>query len=385
VTLKDPRPRDLALAVVNAVRPVPKHVWSGRSWNDPTANPEILSPSVVLGPFKLSSVSADQVTFVPVDTYYVGAPQLPQVQLLAAQDPLSAYELLKNGSANWVHGLPASVYREAQANPAMQVVERTAANAAYRTLEFNLSRPFLADKRVRQALAVAVSRADLIKAAEQGLAEPQYSFVQPANQRWVNNVVDRYEVDLGRARKLLVDAGYRVTGNQLVGRDGQQIKLQVVYPVTSSARAAIARYLQQQYAQLGIFVDAVGLDFNTYTDAVETRREFDIALAAYGGGSLDPDLGPKAQLITNGQQNVTGYSNPQVDELFREAVAELDQPRRKQLYDQIQMLVNTDVPSHYLYALKSVDAFSSHVHGVTAHRSDRLDANDAILNWSVDQ
>jgi peptide/nickel transport system substrate-binding protein len=336
----------------------------------------------VLGPFKLS---ADQATLVPVDTYYGGAPQVPQVQLVAAQDPLSAYDALKNGSANWVHGLTASAYREAKANPALQIVEWTAANAAYRTLEFNLSRPFMADKRVRQALALAVNRADLIKTAEQGLAEPQYSFIQPTNQRWVNTAVNKYDVDLAYARQLLAEAGYRVTGNQLVGKDGQQVKLQVAYPITSSARAAIARYLQQQYAQLGIFVDAVGDEFDVYTDRIQSRRDFDIALAAYGGGSLDPDLGPKAQLITNGQQNVTGYSNPQVDELFRQAAVELDQTRRKQLYDQIQQLVNADVPSHYLYALKSVDAFSSKVHGVTAHKADRLDANEAILSWSVDQ
>jgi len=384
VTLKDPRPRDLALAVVNAVRPVPQHVWSGHPWNDPTANPEILSPTVVLGPFKPSTLAADQLTFVPVDTYYVGVPHVPQVVIVAGQDPLSAYDAFRNGTANWVHGLPASAYREAKANPATQVVEWTAANAAYRTLEFNVSRPFLADKRIRQALAAAVDRTDMINTVEQGLAEAQYSFIQPTNHRWVNTTVDKYDFNLGRARQLLADAGYRLTGNQLVGRDGQQVRLQVVYPITSSARAAIARYLQEHYAQLGILVDAVGLDFTTYTDAVQSRRDFDIALAAYGGGSLDPDLGPKAQLITNGQQNVTGYSSPQVDELFRQAAAELDQTRRKQLYDQIQLLVNADVPSHYLYALKSVDAFSSKVHGVTAHKANRLDANDAILSWSVD-
>jgi ABC-type transport system substrate-binding protein len=106
-------------------------------------------------------------------------------------------------------------------------------------------------------------------------------------------------------------------------------------------------------------------------------------LAAYGGGSLDPDLGPKAQLITNGQQNVTGYSNPQVDELFKQAAGELDPIKRKQLYDQIQSLVNADLPSHYLYALNSIDAFSRKVQGVTARRGDRLDYNDALLTWSV--
>jgi hypothetical protein len=49
------------------------------------------------------------------------------------------------------------------------------------------------------------------------------------------------------------------------------------------------------------------------------------------------------------------------------------------------MLVNADVPSHYLYALKGIDAFSRKVTGVSTHKGDRLDYNDALLSWSVGQ
>ena len=66
-------------------------------------------------------------------------------------------------------------------------------------------------------------------------------------------------------------------------------------------------------------------------------------------------------------------------------MGELDPARRKQLYDQIQTLVNSDIPSHYLYAVKAVDAFSARVQGVVPHKGDRLDYNDALLSWSVTQ
>ena len=386
VALKDARPREVALGIVNIISPVPKKVWSGRAWNDAASNPEILHPSVVLGPFRIQDfLIAEHATFVPLDRYYLGRANVPLVEILANQQPTVAYESLKSGRANWVHALPPAQYQEAKANPELSVKEWTAANAPYRSLEFNLARPFLSDKRVRQALAYAINRADLLDVAEQGLGTPQYSFVQPTNQRWVNNGVDRYDFDLARAGQLLREAGYRLQNDQLLGKDGQQVRLQVVYPTSSGPRTRIAAYLQQQYRQLGIAVDAKGLDFNAYTDQVQGRHDFDISLAAYGGGSIDPDLGVKAQLITNGQQNVTGYSNPRVDDLFKQAAVELDSARRKQLYDQIQALVNADLPSHYLYALNSVDAFSNKVHGVTTHRGNRLDYNNALLAWSVDQ
>jgi peptide/nickel transport system substrate-binding protein len=305
------------------------------------------------------------------------------VEILASQQPEQAVESLKSGRANWVHTLPPDEYQAARATPDLSVKEWIAANAAYRSLEFNLTRPFLSDKRVRQALAYAVSRSDLLNVAEHGLGVPQYSFIQPTNERWVNGAVQRYDFDLAHARQLLQDAGYRLQNEQLIGKDGQPVELQVVYPTSSVSRGKIAAYLRERYRQLGISADIVGLDFNAYTDQVQSRRDFDISLAAYGGGSIDPELGVKAQLITNGQQNVTGYSNPQVDELFKQAAGELDATKRKQLYDQLQVLVNADLPSHYLYALKSVDVFSAKVQGVTPTRGDRLDYNSALLSWSV--
>ncbi|HYW89916.1 MAG TPA: ABC transporter substrate-binding protein [Chloroflexota bacterium] len=386
VTLREAKPHDVALGVANVIGPVPKKIWEGKSWTDTASNPEILTPSVVLGPFKVQEFKiAERGVFVPVDTYPGGKPRVPRVEILANQQPTVAYESLKNGRANWMHPLPAPQYADAKATPDLDVKEWTAANAPYRTLEFNLTRSFLSDKRVREALATAVNRTDLLDLAEQGLAAPQYSFIPPTNQKWVNNTVEHYDFNLDRSRQLLAEAGYQLSRGQLIGKDSQPIKLQVLYPTSSAARAKIAAYLQQQYKELGIEVEVKGLDFNAYTDQVQNRREFDVSLATYGGGSLDPDLGPKAQLIQNGQQNVTGYANARVDELFRQGSVELDDAKRKQLYDQLQAQVAKDLPSHYLYALDSIDVFSRSVQGVVPRRGDRLDYNDALLSWSVAQ
>jgi peptide/nickel transport system substrate-binding protein len=384
VALKEAKPRDLALGVASVIGPVPKHVWDGKAWNDTSSNPEILNPSVVLGPFKVQDFKiAERGVYTPVETYYVGRPRAPRVEILASQQPTVAYESLKAGRANWVHSLPPAQYQDAKSNPDLALVEWTAANAGYRALEFNTTRPFLSDKRVREALAVGVSRADILDIAEQGLAVPQYSFIQPTNENWVNTNVEKYDLNMDLAKQLLQEAGYSLRNGQLMGKDGQPIRVQVLYPTSSGPRAKIAAYLQQQYKLLGIDVEVKGLDFNAYTDQVSSRKDFDISLATWGGGQLDPDLGPKAQLVSTGQQNVTGYNNPQVDELFKQAAGELDSAKRKQMYDQIQQLVNADLPSHYLYALKAVDAFSKKVQGVVPHKGDRLDYNDALLSWSV--
>src|SRR5262249_14808870 len=150
----------------------------------------------------------------------------------------------------------------------------------------------------------------------------------------------------------------------LVGSDGQPIKLTVYYPTSSAPRAKIATYMQQQYKELGIALDVRGLDFNAYTDQVQKNKDFDIALGGWGGGSIDPDESAKSLFITGGQQNFTGYSNPQVDQLYQQGSNELDETRRKQIYDQVQAQVVQDMPVYFIYSLESFSPASKKVQGI---------------------
>src|SRR5262249_28612960 len=150
VTLRDTKPRDVALGIANVFGPGPKKIWEGKSWTDAASNPEILNPSLVLGPFRVQDFKiAERGVFTPIDTYFGGRPQLPRVEILASQQPAVAYESLKSGRANWMHPLPAAQYQDARSNPDLDIKEWTAANAGYRTIEFNLAPPLLSDKRVR--------------------------------------------------------------------------------------------------------------------------------------------------------------------------------------------------------------------------------------------
>jgi peptide/nickel transport system substrate-binding protein len=386
VVLNETKPRDVALGIVNTIVPVPKKVWEGKPWNDPTANPEILNPSVVLGPYKVQEFRvAERAVFTAINTYYKGSPRIPRIEFAPGQQPTVAYETLKAGRAQWAPNIPPAQYEEAKANPELTMYEWTAANASYRVVEFNTKRPFLSDKRVREALARAISRDDVLQVAELGLATPQYSFITPTNTKWVNNNVEKYDFDVNKAKQLLQDAGYQNQGGRLVGRDGQPVSLEILYPTSSAPRGKIATYMQQQYRDLGIEVEVRGLDFNAYTDQVGKQKNFDISLGTYGGGSLDPDQGPKPQVITTGQQNVTGYSNPQVDDLFRQAANELDDVKRKQMYDQAQQIVTADIPAFYVYALESFSPASKKLQGITPTKGNRLDYNDQFMRWSVAQ
>lgn len=386
VTLRQPKPGDVGLGIANVITPVPKKVWQGKPWNDPTANPEILNPSVVLGPYKIQEFKiAERAVLTAIDTYFWGKPKIPRIELVPAGQPTVTFEMLRSGRANWVPSLPPALFKEAKTDPSLTTFNWTAANSGYRLLQFNLKRPIFQDRAFREALARVLNRADMIDLAEDGLGDAQYSFIGPANTKWVNPNVEKYDFDMARAKELLEQAGYRTQGGKLLGKDGQPVRIQVVYPTTSQPRAKAATYMQQQYKELGIELEVKGLDFNAYTDQVSKRQDFDIAFGSYGGGDLDPDLASKAQLITDGQQNRQGYSNPRVDELFRQGQNEMDAAKRKQIYDELQRLVADDLPSFYLYTFQSPSAASAKVQGMQPTKGDRLYYNDATMAWTVAQ
>ena len=385
VQLKETLARDVGIGVASAVSPVPRHVWQGKSWSDPVANPEITRPTVTSGPYVLREWNAaESATFERNPNWFRGQPNFVRIVVRPGQQPTVAYELLRSNQAQWARQIPASQYTEAKQNPNLNLYEWTAANGLYRSLEFNLQRDFFKDKRVREALSRAVSREDVIQVAENNLGQPQFTFLNPANAKWYSPSVERYDFDLNRSKQLLQEAGYRREGDRLLGSDGQQVRLQALYPVTSGARGKIATYLQQQYRQLGIEVEVRGLDFQAYVEEVN-KRNYDLSLASWGGGSVDPDLSSKAQLLSNGTQNRTGFNSERADELIRRGAVELDDARRKALYDELQQLVNQELPAFYLYSTTSFSPMSKRVQGVQPNKLDNLDANDAITRWSLSQ
>jgi peptide/nickel transport system substrate-binding protein len=385
VVLKDTLAKDVAIGAANSIGPVPKHVWQGKSWTDPVANPEIIKPTVVSGPYVLKDWNtAEGATFERNPNWFRGTSNFEKVVIKPSQQPTVAYELLKSNQAQWAPNIPPSQYTEAKQNPNLTMYEWTAANSAFRLLDFNLARDPFKDKKVREALSRALNRQDMIQVAELGLGQPQYSFINPANTKWNNPDVEKYDFDMAKSKQLLEEAGFKLQGSTLMSPAGQPVKVQVVFPTSSSPRGKIAAYLQQQYKQLGIEVEVKGLDANAFFDQTK-RKDFDLALGTWGGGSIDPDLSAKGIYISKGQQNYTGLASQQVDDLFTKGSTELDDAKRKQIYNELQKLIADELPSFFLYSLTSFSPMSKKVVGVQPTKFESLNVNDALSHWAFAQ
>lgn len=383
VTLKEQLASYLALILANTIYPIPQHVWQGKSWNDPQANPEILKPTVVSGPYMPKDISAERQVYTRNPGYWAKPGNLEEIHFVGAS-PQTALELLRTRQVEWTESYPPAQYEESTRIPHANVLKWTPVTALYRLMQFNLQRPYMQDLKFRQALAHAINREDLVQ-FEDNLGDPQAG-IYPNSNPFASDNVQKYEYSLQRARDLLTEAGYRQEGGTLRGPDGQPVKLSMLWPTTSQPRGKIATYAQQQWRQLGIETEVTGLEFNAFVDRYQRQKDFDIVIGTFGGGAGDPDSA-KSQLSTGGTQNATGYSNPRVDELFAQGAREQDNARRKQIYDEIQQIISQDLPHLYLLTLQQFTAIDKRVQGVAVTKGDDLieNGNGQILEWTIQQ
>jgi peptide/nickel transport system substrate-binding protein len=384
--LKAQLPTNLALSYCGANSPVKKSLWSQYPFYDSQKNPEILKPTVVSGPYKLKSYNLDEKIVLEANTnYYKGEGNYATITFLPAAQPTNAYESVKAGQNNYADDISPSQYNEAKGNTNINFFEWASANGTYRYIEFNLGRAPFNDIAMRKAIAHAIDRQALLKAADNGLGALSNSFIQAADKTFYNPNVTNYNFDLNKAKQILKDAGYVQEGDTLKDKTGKAVEFTVVFPTSSNPRKLQATYLQQQMKQLGIKVNVDGQEFNAYVAKVNAQ-DYDVSLGASGGGiPPDPD-GTKAYFITKekgGTQNRKGYSNAKIDELFTKAGTEPQLAKRAEYYKEIQQILSDDLPVVFLYTLIDYSVTTKDVNGAKNNALDRMYYDEQISTWSV--
>jgi peptide/nickel transport system substrate-binding protein len=358
-------PLAIGLENADAIRPLPRHVWERLDWNDPNRNPEIMAPSVASGPFKLLEWQRDShAIFVANDLYYKGRPHLDQIIVQIVPNRQMAFERLRAGEVDLAEIEPEH-YEQVRRLEHLAIYEWWPAAASWSYLGFNLRRPHLQDVRVRRALAHAIDRQLIIDRIQYGLAQPIYSTFTPVC--WCYNPdVPKYEYDPARARELLAQAGWRPGPDGVVARDGQRLRLRILYgPNTSKVRERIATLAHEEFRKVGVEVELQGLEWAAFLQAIKSPP-FDWDLIVLGwSSSVDPHWmyqvwSEKAIPALN----AVGYVNKRVEELFDQGAREFDLERRRAVYREIQQILSEDAPYIFLTMNKAFSPINKRVGGI---------------------
>lgn len=204
----------------------------------------------------------------------------------------------------------------------------------------------------RQAVASAIDRDAIVRLTYRGRATPLWGHVPPGNKLWVNQALPKPARSLDRARQQLRGAGFSwLPDGTLIDDRRQPVAFTLLTNAGNAERAQIATIIQDDLKQLGMRVGVVTLDLRAMLDRVTTSHDYDACVLGLTGGDGDPNSemnvwlssGP-THLWRPGQRVPATPWEAEIDALMQEQIKTRDVPRRKRLYDRVQLLVAENLP-----------------------------------------
>jgi peptide/nickel transport system substrate-binding protein len=218
-------------------------------------------------------------------------------------------------------------------------------------LTINTSSAPLDNVKVRQGIAYAIDRENMIKTLLQGYSKIAHSILP--EESWAYTTGQKYSYDPSMAKKLLDEAGFKDPDG-----DGPRMRFDkpLVYKLSGSSIAGrqYAGVIQNYLKEVGIPVEIQTPEQNTLFDELR-RGNFQIAYTQWVGGNQDPiffkDLFATSEIPTQTRpaRNRSRYSNKELDALLEEAVNTFDRDKGKELYAKIQDIVSREVPVFTLW------------------------------------
>ena len=352
---------------------LPEHVYGGV---DPLENPANNEP-VGTGPFKLQryTPSAEVRLVANRDYFREGMPKLDKVVMRIIPEPANQVIALESGEVDWLFGVPGPDLERLQDSGKYDFLQ-TAVNPGgancIMTVSFNLERPMFQDVRVRRALSTALDAQqflDRVLFGQGKVATAPISSGIPVGH--ADNLDGMPVFDRAAAETLLDEAGWVRDGGgvrKAEGVEGVKDGTRLAFDFLHfPGFASYGQLLKAQLDAVGADVKLVPLEPPVFVETVFTSRKFDTNIISYCNGA-DPEIGVKRMYVSSNIgpipfSNSSAYDNREVDRLFDEARATVDDDERMALYRTLQEQLVEDLPYFWLVETESTRVFTTKCQG----------------------
>lgn len=207
----------------------------------------------------------------------------------------------------------------------------------------NARKPF-DDKRVRQALMMALDRKTLVDGAWSGFGTPIGSHYTPNDPGFID-LTGIYPYDPEKARALLAEAGYP-DGFSFVMRAPQ---------MAYAARSA--EIMQAMFAEIGVTMTIEPTEFPAkWVQEVFKNADYDMTIVAHAE-PMDVDIYSRDSYYFN-------YRNPALNDLIAKAEQTTDPVARDAIYGDVQKILAEDVPALYLFVMPKLGVWNKRIEGL---------------------
>ena len=233
----------------------------------------------------------------------------------------------------------------------------------------------------RQAVAYAIDRQSIINNIYRGLGALVNSPVIPQSPYYLSpeQGLKVYNSNSEKSKQLLLGAGFKYNNRgQLLDADDNRVRFTLITNAENTIRVAMAAQIMQQLSKIGIQVDLNPINFNILVDKLDNSLNWECLLLGFGGG-VEPHSGsnfwlpdgashlfnqkPQAGRLPLQGREVTDWEE-KIGSLYIQAAQELDEGKRKAIYQETQRITQENLPCIYLVNELSMAAVRDRVQGV---------------------
>jgi peptide/nickel transport system substrate-binding protein len=209
-------------------------------------------------------------------------------------------------------------------------------------LATNNKHPALSKLKVRQAIAHAINRKELIDGAMFGQGTPIGTHFAPHNPDYVD-LVDLYPHDPDLARKLLADAGHA------------GLALTLKLPPVPYARNG-GQLIAQQLNAVGFKIKIENVDWGQWLATVYKQKNYDLTIVSH----VEPmDIG-----IYANPKYYYQYDNKEMQSIMKKADSTMDAAERSKWLKAAQRRIAEDAVNGYLFQLAKTTVMRKGLMGV---------------------
>jgi len=157
---------------------------------------------------------------------------------------------MMSGAFDVTNQFPAQFIAQAKTAPMLQV-QQAKPNFQLLYFGYKITRPMVADARVREAMSIAINRAEIAKGILLGNADPAFTIVDPDALDHDPKTAGLVKEDLERAKKLLDEAGWKVGADGVREKDGIKLQPKVYYTAAGNT-PRVAEAIQGYLRRIGV-------------------------------------------------------------------------------------------------------------------------------------
>jgi peptide/nickel transport system substrate-binding protein len=315
---------------------------------------------VTSGPFTVQSIDLTSKTVTLArDPKWWGTPAKLDHIIFKVYDTAAEPDALANNELDYYPvNADLDLFRRAQRIPGAVVRNAPSRITDNLTLNGSAGSP-LADLALRQAVAQSIDRQEIVRRTISQIvpnAVPDGSHLYPPGSKEYQDNAGALPYDPAHAQQVLDSVGWVRQGggpNAVRTKNGQPLTLRLIYGQGSTTGDNVAKTVQNQLAQIGVTVVLNKVDQNQLFPNFIDRGAFDLALFAWESvpGPFSSSINIYGRpLGDNVRQNYGRVGSSQIDALFAQGNAELDDTRRAAIGNQVDRLIWQQAHSVIFYA-----------------------------------